>query len=332
MSKYNYIVLGSDWSLYLNAYADIINLPNVKYYKKPIENKFLSILYRIHTNTYINNLIPIPFKRIWNYFYYNTSFQEKKPLCFILFPLWYYMNNGIIEHIRKHYPTAKIVIIFQDLIKTMRMKYTNLPIDIDKLKSETDMVISFDFGDAKSYGITYHHIPYSSPKFNLLPDKQYESDVYFIGQAKDRLDEIMEVYHHLKSFGLKLNFILSRVPLDKQDQYEGITYLNDKQLSYEENLKNIVNTKCLLEIMQHGGTGYTIRTLEAISYDKKLITNNRMIKQAPFYNQDYISCLSKNNSIDPIFIQNLKSTDPVDYQWKKNISPIELLDFIESRI
>ena len=42
--------------------------------------------------------------------------------------------------------------------------------------------------------------------------------------------------------------------------------------------------------MQEGGNGYTLRTCEAIAYNKKMITNNLTIKETDIYSEENISC------------------------------------------
>lgn len=56
----------------------------------------------------------------------------------------------------------------------------------------------------------------------------------------------------------------------------------DKFMTYQENIQHTLHTRCLLEIMQQGGLGYTQRVMEAICEGKKLLTNNSTIKEAPF--------------------------------------------------
>lgn len=42
--------------------------------------------------------------------------------------------------------------------------------------------------------------------------------------------------------------------------------------------------RCLLEITQANQSGLTVRCLEALFFDKKLITNNTSVRKLPFYN------------------------------------------------
>lgn len=335
MPKYNYIILGSYFDFYKCAYADIISLTNVRYIDRPITdvtNKLVRLLHKIHNLPQLNSKINLPYRDIWFKKYINQSFTEKRPIVFIIFADWCCWNNRLIEYISEKYPEAKKVLIYNDLVHTKIDLYTKKPLDIRQLKNQFNLIISFDIGDAKNYQIEYYPIPYSSPKNDLDQDKEYESDIYFLGQAKNRLSEIIETFRYLKSLGLKTNFIIAGVKRQDQIYEAGIRYIGKNGVSYSENLKYIENTKCILEIMQKGGSGYTSRTLEAICYGKKLLTNNKRILEAPFYNNEYISYYNSPESINKKFLLNLKEDIFVDYKYKEKISPLRLLEFIESKI
>jgi hypothetical protein len=83
--------------------------------------------------------------------------------------------------------------------------------------------------------------------------------------------------------------------------------------------------------MQQGGHGYTQRMSEAIAYDKKILTNNREVEGAPFYNDKYISIYSDIKDIDISFLRD-SSDISVDYGFKDQLSPKKLLSFIEQKI
>ena len=59
-------------------------------------------------------------------------------------------------------------------------------------------------------------------------------------------------------------------------------------ISYSENMNNISKTRCLVEIVQDGQAGLTLRALEAMFLHKKLLTNNRRINEFEFYNSNNI--------------------------------------------
>ena len=101
-------------------------------------------------------------------------------------------------------------------------------------------------------------------------------------------------------------------------------------MPYEENLQRIRKTRCMLEIMQQGGHGYTLRYCEAIALGKKLATNNPEIEKAPFYNEKFISVFKNVEEFDPQFILN--GDREVDYNYLPELSPLKLLEFIDARV
>ena len=153
-----------------------------------------------------------------------------------------------------------------------------------------------------------------------------KSDVYFVGKAKDRLKSIMDAYYKLKDSGLTCEFYLTEVPKEeKQLNLPGVHYCEG--VSYIDNLKHINNTRCLLEIMQGGGHGYTLRYAEALMYDKKLLTNNPEIKDAPFYDSRCISVFTNAESIDSSFVKT--DVTVINDRIKQQLSPLTFFEHID---
>lgn len=329
-SSYHFIIISSSWDLYSYVFKDIVNLPNVTYISRPFNNICLTKLFYFFLHPKLNSVVKIPFKQYLNKFIINKVKHTDKPLCFIIYYGWVIINNGLIEDIKRRYPTAKIVIYFTDLIKIQKMRFSGNPVNMCYLKEISDLILTYDISEAKEFDIIHYDVPLSIEKENGISAPEY--DVYFIGQAKDRLPIIMDVYKRLTADGLKVNFILSNVRKEQQKQYKGISYISGLKLSYADNIRNVKNSKCILEIIQGNSSGQTFRTKEAIAYGKKLLTNNSNIIEAPFYNPEYISYFSAACDIDKSFIESLSKNELVDYGYKHKLSPIKLLEFIESKI
>ena len=79
---------------------------------------------------------------------------------------------------------------------------------------------------------------------------------------------------------------------------------------------------------------YTQRCCEIVGLNKKLITNNPYIKNAPFYNEMYISTFDSIENIDVDFLNRLGSDEVVEYGevYRKMMSPKELLVFVEEKL
>jgi hypothetical protein len=67
-----------------------------------------------------------------------------------------------------------------------------------------------------------------------------------------------------------------------------------KELSYPKFLDFLNDTNGILEIVQHNQTGLTLRTMESLFYNKKLVTTNKSLKDYSFYHSNNIFILGEN--------------------------------------
>ncbi len=104
--------------------------------------------------------------------------------------------------------------------------------------------------------------------------------------------------------------------VDEKDKKLPIIY--NHPISYADTLEYSFNTDCIFEVVKPGQTGITLRTCEAIIFNKKLLTNNKAIKDTPFYNEKYMSVFENEEDIDLNFI--LEKID-IDYNYEDWFSP-----------
>lgn len=330
MDKYNYVILGSDWDLYKFAYSDLAAYDNVQYIAGcyPPAATLKGLLYRLHFNPSINRFYNLPFKKVWNHTYFKNTFAVKKPLCFIVFSNWIQQNVDIVNSLRRQFPDSKFVWFIQDLLSTQSLRFSHSRLDFSVIRRQFDLVLSFDPKDCETYDLVYHPLVFSSyhlPQSVLHPS----SDVYLLGKAKNRLSDILNVYERLKDYGLKVDMLLAGVVPEDRKYEDDIVYLEGAGISYEENLRHVLQTRCVLEVMQKGGVGFTQRVCEAVCLGRKLLTNNRHVQSEPFFNPAYMSVFTSAEDLDVKFIHDIRNTFEVDYQYKEQMSPVALLNFIE---
>lgn len=334
MSHYNFVILGSENDIFRTSFKDVAQQENVAYLDDGISCRcpLYKLLHRLHFSRQINKLISIPFKNVWNSGKIAFSLDNSKPLCFILFTNWVRNDRQtkFISFLRKRYPRCKIVWFAQDILSTVYNTYTRKNIDVELLKSKLDLTVSYDMGDAKKYGLEYH--PTVLSKIQIPSNSKYESDLFFIGKSKKRLDLLIELSKGLKKYGVKCNFMVLGISPEEQKDPEYINYI-EKPLTYHENLNYAVNAKCLLELMQPGAVGYTFRTSEALLYNKKLITNNQFVENAPFFSAENIIVMKDlSEKWFKDVAHKILDNKPVQYENIDIISPKHLLAFIEEKI
>lgn len=326
LMNYKYVIAGADNDFYDIAFEDVRNKDkNITYLRTAMDfsNPMIRFLRNLHFSGRANMIFNLPGKFIWNRFTFENPYKNTDKICFVVFGANYarYVELGVFESLRKRYSGCKIVCYFQDLASKCGYSYP------EKLKDHFDLILSFDQKDCDMYGWVYYPLVYSEVH---IEDNNYipESDVYFVGKAKDRLPEIISFFKKCDAAGLKCDFHIVGVPKENQVLKNKISYCG--QMPYEENLQRIRKTRCMLEIMQQGGHGYTLRYCEAIALGKKLATNNPEIEKAPFYNKKFISVFKNVEEFDPQFILN--GNRDVDYNYLPELSPLKLLEFIDDRI
>jgi hypothetical protein len=151
---------------------------------------------------------------------------------------------------------------------------------------------TFDPYDAKKYKMKLNNQFFFKQK---IKNNNIKWDVYFIGSDKGRYDILKNLYDEFRHMEISANISILK---DKTSYQSGDLYI-DKLLPYNIVLKNIESSNCVIEICQEGQSGITTRALEAMFFNKKLITNNKSIVKQKFYDEKNIM-LIKNGSHEQI--------------------------------
>lgn len=320
--KYNYVIFNgydgpekssyNEDGYYSICMRDLWAMDNVLISNMPLDysNNTMQLVYRL--------LRRLHFPLRWLYPYFlKLSFKENKPLCFVIigyeWPMDYY------QWLKEKYPTGKFVRFTRDLISTQQ-NFINSLIATDVV----DYWITYDENEAKKYDMLYH--PEVESKIDLPKNKELKYDVFFAGRAKKRLSKIVEVYDALEKAGLNCFFYIMGAKPEEQQPRKGIVY-TDKYLSYRQMLEYDMQSKCLLEINQEGAVGYTSRFIEAVMYNKLLLTDNISIKQTSYYDSRYMQCIDNVNDINATFIKQERN---VDYHYDDSFSPRHFINYLEA--
>ena len=189
-----------------------------------------------------------------------------------------------------------------------------------------DLVFSFDPNDSVEYGFEYCNTLYS--KIIDKKDNDSEYDVCYIGNIKERIGFILNLMKAADRHGVELLLKVSGCNEEVKKKLPKETIL-EKVIEYSEVIKMSINANCIFDITQKKQTGVTLRYYEAVVYNKKLLTNNCEIKKLPFYDERYIRFY---DSLDDVDWDWVTKQENIDYGYKGEFSPINLLKRIEMRI
>lgn len=302
---------------------ELYECENVHVYEEAFEGSWiLKKLFHYLWSYNLNRRIRLPFKRIWFERMVRQRFPNDLPLCFV------YMgaNNirfdgGFCKYVKKTIPGSRQVILHNDLISK------KLDYDYEEVRSKVDLCTTYDKAEAKKFGIHYFQEATFSKLLEEPEQVSFKQDVYFLGAAKDRLPKILAVYNRLTEAGITCRFLIAGVSEEQQIPGKGIIYT--KGISYLENLQNVIESKCILEIIQGDSVDITTRALEAIAYRRKLLTDCQICDSKDF-NEGQLQVFTEPDSINVEFLR--AEFNPADFPPQLDMNPLNRLYDIQEQL
>ena len=260
--------------------------------ERPKNDFFTKVFIRLNLKSFISKKIDD---------YYKNIIQEIKnesiDFLFLIAPET--VSIETIKQIKSIHKNIKIISYFWDSIKNKKtaLEYLNI----------SDKYFSFDSNDIKI-----------DKKIQFLPlfyIKDYENiskiredilyDICFIGTVhSDRYKIIKKIKKQAKELDLKTYFYFyspSKIlfffqKLFKKDfkfiKWEDASF---KSLSKSDVIDIIKQSKTIIDIQHPLQSGLTMRTIEMLGVNKKIITTNENIINYDFYNENNILILDRNN-------------------------------------
>lgn len=183
---------------------------------------------------------------------------------------------------------------------------------IEEYKENYDKVYTFEKDDAIMYNLKWR------PSF-FLEHKNLEKniDFYYLGRERDK-----ERYIYVKKifeYCIK-NSLNYKILLYSQDKKKKEEFITNKKIKYSENIENIKKSRVTFEKNIVNQKGLSLRTLECLAYNTKLITTNKDIIHYDFYHENNIMVVEKvedieNIDIDFFKIPYKKLTDDLLYRY-----------------
>ena len=236
-----------------------------------------------------------------------NQIKTKRKVCLYVSGIknHYSMAMKILLHIKKKHPNIRFVFVFEDTVSYYKQVRT---FSINKMKSFFDIVYSYNESDLKNYGLKKIQ-PYIRDYSNIKNFSFSKCDLFFVGQNKGRLQELIRIYEICANEGLSCDFHVNGVPENEQLHPTNIFY--NSIIPYDEVLERCKCCKCIVDIVQNGVNGMTLREYEAIGMNKLLLTNNPAIYESPFYTPEKVIWINDLKTE----IQRIKDQTNENVEW-----------------
>lgn len=192
-------------------------------------------------------------------------------------------------------PCKKVLILRDSVVALTRKRRLLGQLKEDEDYIETvrpvfDVIFSFDSADCQRYSLAMieQFLPFSLHEIQRLQkeSKCENKRCFFVGGYEPIRAETLKILTpELENSGYKPDFYL----LDKYNNHDSYPdNCQNKRLSYIENIEKVKHASVLLEINKPEQRGLTLRALEALIFNKKLITTNASIRSMDLYDPSRI--------------------------------------------
>lgn len=251
--------------------------------KKPFERALLKVssnIFSHKTNSYYHDIL---------------SKLKGKKYDYILFIDCEMSTLQVLDACKRLFPEAKMCLHLWDSVENLK--------GVPEKFHYFDIVTSFDPDDCKKYKLVLRPLFFCDEYRAQDTTKDYEYDMSFIGtihsdrfkilkKIKSNLpNQKMFVYPYLQSRFIYYYYLATK----KEFWSTKINNFKFKKLSANTIADVVDKSKTIIDIQHPKQTGLTMRTLEMVGMNKKLITTNKSISQYDFYNPNNICIIDREN-------------------------------------
>lgn len=298
---------------------------NVDFYDERPSNSFFSKSFlRIN-----RNLVK---KQIKTYYDAILSDIEGKDYDYILISQAEATPLYFIEQIKKKQTTARMVLLLWDSIANKINTVEKIPY--------FDEVFSFDRKDCDSHNLTFRPLFYDDGYEKIATEKvEMTIDLFFVGTVhSDRYSLLKRVREQFEANSLNVFYYLyfpskviyyvkklstKELTGSKIEEFSFVGLPSDKLVTILKSSKTVIDIQHPLQ------TGLTMRTIEMLGANRKMITTNQDVMHYDFYNSANICVINRENPIIPIeFMESsyIPVKDEIKQRYSINYFILDLLN------
>ncbi|ATG76482.1 MULTISPECIES: hypothetical protein [unclassified Pseudoalteromonas] len=180
-----------------------------------------------------------------------------------------------IDMLKKNNPGATFILYHWDSIRRVEGGA--------KIASLFDRVCSFDRLDCNKYSFDFIPLFYRN---RIERKATYKYDISFVGWLHfNRLDLLKDIALKMDVVNKSYKFYLFTNPINwfRLNILKRITFIHRKTLAYSEYSEIVSNSNAILDFHHPKQDGLTMRTIEALGANRKIITTNSDIRHYDFY-------------------------------------------------
>ena len=203
------------------------------------------------------------------------------------------ISKEYLEWLKKNYIKNRIIFWYWNPVHTT-LQPDQIPKGIEKW--------SYSLSDCKKYKLKYNTTFFfdiynrDTQKIKLKQKK-----AIFIGRDKGRLDKLLYLKNELEKQGIICEIHIIGNP---KKIIDGLNQYYEKIMTYDKVIDLIKKSDFIIDIYTDIYAGLSLRPMEAIFFNKILITNSKLIKEYDFFDSKLIYIIGDNKITLSNFLKN----------------------------
>ena len=238
---------------------------------------------------FVHAYLPQYMQKVMNRYYLKRVLPISKTLDYVFLIRGEFLSPEVLEKLKRNTPSHCKYYMYQwDSVKNNCNAF--------RIKDYFDRILTFDPVDAKEYGWIYKPLFYIP---ELIKKEREDIDVLYLCSLHskrivvlNRLKEVcqekdLKLYKRVYS---KLIVFYKQKYFNRKERYRiaDNADVSSKKMNLAETYELYGRSRIIVDYTHPGQNGFTMRTIEAFGCGKKLVTNNKNIINADFYDPNNI--------------------------------------------
>lgn len=210
---------------------------------------------------------------------YNKEIKKIRKKTILVFDAG--ITIDFMKWLHEIHPDKRIIFWYWNRVQTAAIK----PVQLQNVE-----IWSYSLEDCKKYGLRYNTTFYLNNWESIKAP--IEQDILFVGIDKGRAELLWGLEKEWIQLGISTKFYIVK------DSWHQLKWHRKykKEIPYSHIIKLINSSKAILDFYVDVTAGFSLRTMESLFFEKKLITNNKNIIEWEFYCPENVFVLGKDSS------------------------------------
>ena len=315
-----------DWANVV--WSDVDRRSKLVLYNMTFSSPLLNKIKKAHFANRANSRVWLPLKSLWDRaFTVQSRDLSTDGTNYLVFHTCVKFSPSHIRRLKRH-ADVRVVLYLPDTLRVLNIAADEKQWERYRRHYMIDEVYSFDPADCRRYGFRFFDIYSALPDCKRLADHKPSRDLFYIGSCRtaERLALVQGIYRRATEAGVRCDFRMTGVPESDVRTGDGITY--NQRLAYQDVVVQTLRSGCILEILNPGQHGNTLRYKEAVVYGRRLVSNNPDILTSQYYDPRYMQYFERPEDID---MQWLLADERASYPYEGEYSPMTMIRMMEER-